>query len=682
MAAQLALTHPKYRSDIDGLRAIAVFAVIAFHAFPNWIQGGYMGVDVFFVISGYLISTIIFSNLNTDTFSMKEFYARRIRRIFPALIVVLSACFIAAWFTLFADEFKQLSKHIAAGAGFVSNITFLREAGYFDNAGDTKPLLHLWSLGIEEQFYLCWPLFIYVCHQRKWNLLIVTLLVLFGSFSLNINGVGHDMVATFFAPQTRIWELLSGSLLAWWHLHRGHTEVTTTKDIKRHGASFLGFLLLLSGFFFIGKNVAFPGFYALIPVIAAVLIIDAGQGTLLNQLILSNPVAVWFGLISFPLYLWHWPILSYLRIIESGMVTSSVKMLAVGISIVLAWITYRFLESPIRTRKWRRVSSLRLLVMMLLIFIVSGVTYLTDGVPSRDIVTMSYHTAYSGWDGGDGGFLEDQCGVTPEESNLYGMCKHDKRGHIKYALLGDSKAAALAAGLVRTSTEQGRWLIIGGNGKNGAPVPVISDAAEYAANQKLTRLAVDTISKNTEVQEVLIVTAIRAIFLIKQDTTAGYIGSYNYRYLEKLKATQNYDQVYVGLKKVISAFVNSGKKVTLLTDNPSLPETRDCEGRKTSIKSLNLLLGIDTRGASSECYISLSAFNEQIALYRKLLAQLQHDFPGAVRVLDATDVFCDVKTDVCGPSRYGKFLYSSTDHMSDYAAGLVGQRMNEVLLEK
>lgn len=219
-AHQTHLSHPKYRPDIDGLRAIAVLAVVAFHAFPNWIKGGFIGVDIFFVISGYLISTIIFESLDKGTFSFSEFYARRITRIFPALLLVLVACLTFGWFVLLADEYKQLGKHTAGGAGFVSNFLLWNEAGYFDNSAETKPLLHLWSLGIEEQFYILWPLLLWFFWKRNFNLFIITIAVAIASFILNIEGVKHDMVATFYSPQSRFWELLSGSLLAWFALYK------------------------------------------------------------------------------------------------------------------------------------------------------------------------------------------------------------------------------------------------------------------------------------------------------------------------------------------------------------------------------------------------------------------------------------------------------------------------------
>lgn len=214
------LSPPNYRPDIDGLRALAVLSVIAFHVSPNWIAGGFIGVDVFFVISGFLISTIIFENLDKGTFSFTEFYARRIKRIFPALLLVLLTSFVLGWFALFADEYKQLSKHIMAGAGFVSNLVLWREAGYFDTEAETKPLLHLWSLGIEEQFYIVWPLLVWLLWMRKTNFVRIAAIIAVISFYLNIKTISITPVAAFYSPLTRFWELLSGSLLAWVTLYR------------------------------------------------------------------------------------------------------------------------------------------------------------------------------------------------------------------------------------------------------------------------------------------------------------------------------------------------------------------------------------------------------------------------------------------------------------------------------
>ena len=175
-----------YRPDIDGLRAFAVIAVVTYHAFPALLPGGFVGVDVFFVISGFLISSILYSNLEAGRFSMLDFYGRRIRRIFPALILVMSACYALGWFVLLPDEYAQLGKHIAGGAGFVQNFVLWSESGYFDNAAETKPLLHLWSLGIEEQFYIVWPILLWIAYRLRLNLLSMTILIAVISFVLNI----------------------------------------------------------------------------------------------------------------------------------------------------------------------------------------------------------------------------------------------------------------------------------------------------------------------------------------------------------------------------------------------------------------------------------------------------------------------------------------------------------------
>ncbi|MBO7411118.1 MAG: acyltransferase, partial [Ottowia sp.] len=315
------LSHPKYRPDIDGLRAVAVLAVVIFHASPRRMPGGFVGVDIFFVISGYLISTILLENLSRDTFSFATFYMRRIRRIFPALAVVLAASFAFGWFSLFADEFAALGKHMAAGAGFVANLALWHEAGYFDTASELKPLLHLWSLGIEEQFYLLWPLLLCFAWKRKFNVLVMLALLLAASFVVNVVFISRDATATFYAPYTRFWELLAGALLAWWHLRPASGE-------KQHSnaLSLVGFVLLVLSFWKITKATPFPGVWAAVPVAGAFCVIAAGQRAWLNRVVLGNRVAVFFGLISFPLYLWHWPLLVFAYIVDGGKPAGAVRL--------------------------------------------------------------------------------------------------------------------------------------------------------------------------------------------------------------------------------------------------------------------------------------------------------------------------------------------------------------------
>lgn len=370
------LSHPRYRPDIDGLRAIAVLPVVAFHAFPTWMKGGFIGVDVFFVISGFLISTIIFENLDKGTFSFTEFYARRVRRIFPALTVVLIACMIFGWLVLLPDELNQLGKHIVAGTGFVSNLILWNEVGYFDNSAETKPLLHLWSLGIEEQFYIVWPLLLWLAWRWRFNLLILASMIAILSFALSVKGIKQDPAATFYSPLTRFWELLCGTLLAWHSLQKADlsrnvkkllanfspTKIFITNNLLKENTrirnqnyrlisnafSFSGLLLLGYGFLKINKDLSFPGYWALIPVLGTALIIQAGPQAWFNQKILSNKLLIWFGLISFPLYLWHWPILSFGQIIYFDVPPLKFRVIAVTTSIFLAWFTVKLVEKPFR----------------------------------------------------------------------------------------------------------------------------------------------------------------------------------------------------------------------------------------------------------------------------------------------------------------------------------------------
>ena len=386
-AQQPHLAYPKYRPDIDGLRAFAVLTVVAFHAFPGWVKGGFIGVDVFFVISGYLISTIIFENLDRGTFSFSEFYVRRIKRIFPALFLVLLTCCIFGWFGLLDNEYKQLGKHIAAGSSFISNIVSWNEAGYFDNAADTKPLLHLWSLGIEEQFYIFWPPLVWLGWKQKFNLLKITILIGFVSLILNIKGISQDAVATFYSPATRFWELLAGSILSYSILYK-HILPENFSSTKSNIIAILGFMIITCSTFILSKDYSFPGWLAILPVLGTLLIISAGNKSIINSKILSNKFAVWIGLISFPLYLWHWPLLSFARLVVGVTPGRTIRIVVVLASVLLAWLTYISLERHIRFAKGNKY------VLMLLLFGFStagfGVyIFANDGLIKRDAVQNS-----------------------------------------------------------------------------------------------------------------------------------------------------------------------------------------------------------------------------------------------------------------------------------------------------
>lgn len=376
----IALSNLNYRADIDGLRGLAVTLVVFYHAFPGLLPGSFIGVDIFFVISGYLISKIILKQVKEENFNFSNFYIRRINRIFPALLLVLMACFAIGWFNLLADEYKQLGKHIAGGAGFISNIILWGESGYFDSASYQKPLLHLWSLGIEEQFYFIWPVIIWAAWKFQLNLMAVAISIALISFGINIYQIHYldNLASTFYLPHTRFWELMAGAILAQYTLK----HPVLGKPIQ-NTQSAVGLTLIFVGVALIDTQSPFPGYWALLPVIGTVLIINAGLGAKINRFLFGHPILVWIGLISFPLYLWHWPALVFARIIAKGAPNASTQMLAILSSLALATLTFLLIERPIRFGKYHKTTAVILCFLMLGIGFIGFNTYARDGLTFR-----------------------------------------------------------------------------------------------------------------------------------------------------------------------------------------------------------------------------------------------------------------------------------------------------------
>jgi peptidoglycan/LPS O-acetylase OafA/YrhL len=383
-ATRLPGTQLSYRADIDGLRAIAVSSVVIFHAFPEAIRGGFIGVDVFFVISGYLISTLIIRGLDRGRFRLAEFYSRRIRRIFPALLLVLAASVVIGWFVLLIDEYTQLGKHVAAGAGFVSNLVLWNESGYFDNSAATKPLLHLWSLAIEEQFYLIWPIIIYLLWRFPraiWTVIVAVGLI---SFSLNVLFIHTGgSVAAFYSPQTRFWELMAGSAVAYVMLRKEYIAPSLQVPLLRYvNPSFLGCAFLAVGLI-VTREARFPGWFALLPVIGASLIISSNPNSWINRVFLSHPFLVGLGLISYPLYLWHWPLLSFTRVVDGEYPSPIVRVLLLAIAVGLAFATYVAVEKPIREGRLKKRAPALLALGMIIVGGAGYYCFASAGIPSR-----------------------------------------------------------------------------------------------------------------------------------------------------------------------------------------------------------------------------------------------------------------------------------------------------------
>ncbi|MCH4091975.1 acyltransferase family protein [Acetobacter sp.] len=345
-----------YRGDIDGLRAVAVIAVVVYHVFPRWLPGGFCGVDVFFVISGFLITR----QLNQRDISFASFYTRRLRRLAPALLCVLLATVIAGMLFLLPNELSTLGLACFAGATFLSNFFSWQTQGYFDRASSLQPLLHLWSLGVEEQFYLFWPALIALSRRKAFSLTQTALATGLASFVIGLGCAFFSPAADFYLPFSRIWEFMIGAVLALGECRLG--KLSIRQRATYNGG---GLLCLLISVFQLRQDWFFPSPSALFPVLGAALVIAAGPETLLARRILSSTPARWLGSISYPLYLWHWPLIAYEHLIHGVSHTHrSTGYAIIALSVTLATLTTRFVEAPLRWKTPERRTIIGLLTAL------------------------------------------------------------------------------------------------------------------------------------------------------------------------------------------------------------------------------------------------------------------------------------------------------------------------------
>lgn len=341
----------RYRADIDGLRALAILPVVLYHAGVSAIGGGFVGVDIFFVISGFLITSLILADLERGTYSTYDFWKRRARRILPALCVVLLATLAAGWFLLLPDDFAWLGKQVAAQSTFVSNVLFFHNTDYFAGEAYLSPLLHTWSLSVEEQFYLLFPLGLFlVWHlwRRYLTRCLLVLVVIF--YGLCILGTAWDKDMAFFL--FRGWELLVGALTVMLLPAASNAGAKLRSIIGLAGLVFM--LIAIFGF---DDAMAFPGWYAALPCLGAAMVIWANaSGVTLSGKILSARPLVWTGLVSYSLYLWHWPVLSFLRYETGGPLSTAQAVVGVTVSLILAILTWKFVEQPFRQGAFSKVS--------------------------------------------------------------------------------------------------------------------------------------------------------------------------------------------------------------------------------------------------------------------------------------------------------------------------------------
>ena len=654
-----------YRPDIDGIRAIAIISVVIFHAFPGFIRGGFIGVDIFFVISGFLISTILFKGFESRSFSVPAFYARRIRRIFPALLVVLVACAVFGWFGLLDDEYKQLGKHIAGAAGFVLNVLLRNEGGYFDNAVDTKPLLHLWSLGIEEQFYIVWPLLLWVAWKYRLNWFAITLAATGISLYLNVQGTKVDASTAFYSLTTRFWELSVGSLLSYIALYKQDAALFIKSQLDhviksivffrvaeinenalRNAMSLLGAFLLLLGLIFITKEVSYPGTWALLPTLGTALVLAAGSQAWFNHVVLSNRVAVWFGMISFPLYLWHWPLLVFVRIATEATtiveVAPQVRIGVIMLSIGLAWFTCRFIERPIRFGSGGEVKTAILVVSMIVVCCAGLGVYQKNGFEYRYAVgendlKMRIEYFHSNGDIPHAGVVN--C------SNLVDMVRDSVCSRVlnpNLAIIGDSHAHALYGGFVKVENKDFRPMLIA----SASCYPTMGIESRVGC-AKILKISLDQLKENSKITTVMLVGFSNVINDVRPGVRERYFSGY---------------------VDVIDELTRLNKKIIFVIDNPTLMRNPGlCINSGLPFRNAvkHFLGGAAQWDAPAFCLNPVIKNQDAyLEFVGKLKNARQHVF-----FYNPRKLFCD--RDRCDIFKNGKLLYVEEHHLSIYGAEMV-----------
>lgn len=684
--SQPQLVHPKYRPDIDGLRAVAVLSVVGFHAFPNLVRGGFVGVDVFFVISGFLISSIILASLESGNFSFLEFYGRRIRRIFPALGLILLSALCLGLFTMFADEYRRLGKHVLGGAGFFANFVLWQESGYFDGAAETKPLLHLWSLGIEEQFYIVWPLLLWLSWRLRFQPLIVIGVLMLASFVINVTGVRKDIVATFYLPHTRFWELLAGAGMAWFALYgrqayarleaepqtRLKAGLLALATLNRRPAaaqfkSIAGAVLLMLALVFTSKHRAFPGWWAGLPVLAATMLISAGPGTWFNRVVLAQRHLVMIGLISFPLYLWHWLLLAFTRVVQGGEASPLQCAMAVLVSFVLSGLTYKLVEQPLRFGRALRIKTL---VLLLVLGLLGGAGH---------YLASQTMPAYSPYQQRTAPYLssmvrsarEHECFDLPyayRRTDTWHCTFGPGAGTPAVFAYGDSHAFSILPTFEAYANQYGQRVAFLAN--SGCPplLGVQSWSDEHWMDEHDCRETNKRIFRYVEENRIkAVVLVARWNYYVGGVTRPDQLNFISAK-PEKDHSREISRRAFVAaLQQTIARYNTIGTRVYWVADNPQ---------QKYAARDALKKAAIPTDAEINRYAVSR---NEHVA-DQAFVTQLLAGYSSAqIQVLNFDDVLCDAQ--LCPIVRNGQSLYFDDDHLSVLGAGLLVPNLARALLE-
>ena len=655
------MSKMQYRPEIDGIRAIAVLSVVIFHSGLGILKGGFLGVDLFFVISGYLITRILISDLESGTFSIITFYERRIRRIMPALFVMLALSFIAAWYLMSPIHMEGLSRSMVAVATFTSNILFWQESGYFDTASELRPLLHTWSLAVEEQFYIFFPLFLMIAWRfgRKVTLSLLVLAFVI-SLALAQWGIENKPVAAFYLMPTRAWELLVGAFAAFAALHMEKRQIVPAL-LVRNLLSGIGLAAVGASILLFDSKTAIPSFPALLPTIGtALLILFATQGTMVNRL-LRIKILVGIGLISYSAYLFHQPLLAFARYRSLHELSSTVSIFLCVSTFLWAYLSWRYIEQPFRNRKLivRKVV-FPLGAAATAMLIVSGVWNIrNDGANANNDTKIASASTY------------DACHFHHQAIELsMDYCKASLDYDKYYVLIGDSHAMVYFVELKKTLADEGYGLIaftkdtlypIAGTYREGMP--------DNESRMAFLDSAYDFVTHDAHVEGVFIAAR-----------WAAHIEGGAFQRPDGLMDDHPFSHTRIAQR----ADADTTQQSDLLTYSANFL-AKVAQKRPVTLFGPVPEVGVDVPRA---LLLDQSLLNYPVAWYDNReknvleLFRMARDESPNISVVNVRDVFCKNAAGVCIQEQNGQSLYLDDDHLSLTGAKLVMSRITKQLEEK
>ena len=588
----------KYNPALDGIRGIAILLVLLFHIWPQYFRYGYLGVDLFFILSGYLITKIIYTKLEKNKFSFLEFYRNRIRRIFPSVIIVLIFTLFIGYLFLFPTELQNLSNHIKSSAFFYQNLRLIGEVGYWDKAAVLKPLLHFWSLSIEEQFYLFWPFIIYFIYKFRLNLILSLFILYIVMFSLRF----ILDIDTFYHSLARFWELSFGGLL-FTIAYRYKYEISKT-------------------------NILF-----------------------------SNSFLVFLGLISFPLYLWHYILISYMHIF--GIDVIKYGILIIIVSILLSYLTYRYVEIYARAQTSYKFASV-LFILLLSIGFMGKYIYNQKGLPNRShLISNEYlkkqfiRTKFKNQDGIK--VVKNLLGYMPNNDYIKSTSSDISKKYI--VVIGDSHARTSYPGFAKLARKHGYEALLIANSScppyiGGAMGKNIKDLQQ--CQQKISNIY-KILNASLNIEKIIFATRASCYMYglgygaVDGGNKKPYSGSKFKEYFYNKNKWHQKEQFLANIEKLFKKFNSSKKRFYFLLENPELGfSPKNCIVRPFDI-------------FPSKCMLKLQDFLNRQKEYRDFVYKISKKYKN-IHILDSRNLYCDDK--YCYAIRDGKMLYADDDHHS------------------